>query len=104
MGYRYAEILAGATPAMGSADLVLDWTSADAAGQANLDIAAWGNTGTQIVFHARGRGAMRSISGYAEGTPGYIQTTQVGMLGRIQGKFALDGFATEFVRFGPRGN
>lgn len=103
MGYRFGEILAGATPALGSADMVLDWTSTDSAGQANLDILAWGNNGTHITFQASGTGPLRDLSGYPEGTPGYVRTTQVGILGRTQGKFALDGFPTEYVRFGPIG-
>jgi hypothetical protein len=100
LGNALGAVLGGAEPAIGACNFVLDWDTTSAPGTETLDfIQVVG--GASVMFNASCTGVFNAASPYAAGTPGEASTTQRGIAGKNQGKWATDGYATEFVRIHP---
>jgi hypothetical protein len=109
-GYRAPDVLAGAEPALGSSTLKATIITDQEPGEPLPDLLAvlFGaveNTFiTRLQFTGSAKGDLREASGHAEGTPGHVQVTQVGLLDKTGHNGAVgDGFPAEHVVVGPAG-
>ncbi len=112
---RAPDVLAGAEPALGQSLLtvVLVSTAPGAPMPDLLQISSGrfrlpGRELLSISIHARADGDLRAASGFAEGTPGHAQVTQVGLFhtgagNRDDDAHTFDGFPVENIHFGPTG-
>jgi hypothetical protein len=103
-GYSPASIVAGAGPAaLGDTTYRIVYAP-QPIGQFDVsgEVEIWSGT-------ARCSGALRAGSGYVEGSPGFAQTTQTGLLatgvpGGCPPEKDADCFPAEKVQFKPTGN
>ena len=115
LGYRAPDVLAGAEPALGQSLLTVVFvnTAPGAPMPDLLQISSGrfrlpGQEFHSISIHARADGDLRAASGFAEGTPGHAEVTQVGLFDtgaghRDDDAHPFDGFPAENIHFGPTG-
>lgn len=101
-GYRAADVLAGATPSLGSSHLTVDLILAHPGDPLPdlLQILAAPESGQEvrrITFNATAKGSLRAPYGVTDGTGGTLQVTQIGAWQASSHSPNWDGFPAEHV-------